>query len=322
MSSLNPDVIVDRRRIKRRLSMWRFFAVIALVMAVVAFYHVFSDEGLPLGGKHHIAVIDIDGLITGKRSRIDLLRKIKASKSIKALIVRIDSPGGTTTGSEVIYEEIREIAAEKPVVAVLNNIAASGGYLVALAADHVIARGNTITGSIGGYIRWARVDDALGKLGIEVNQIKSAPLKAEPSLFGRMSDQAHAVTERMVKDSHEWFVSLVADRRPFNLAKAKMLADGRVYTGRQAIKENLVDELGGEREARAWLSKKKGLDKNFKVIEWELEATSNIPFSSNISSWIGSMIGISLGRSFAIGSIASTEPLDGLLSLWHPELSR
>jgi len=322
MTALDPDVIVDRRRIKRRLSIWRFLALLALVVAAGAVVQMATGGGLPIVGKSHVAAVDIDGLITGRKSRVELLRKIRDSAAAKALIVRIDSPGGTTAGGEVIYQELLDVAAKKPVVAVMESVAASGGYLVALAADHVIARGNTITGSIGVYIRWARIDDALASLGVEVDEIKSGPLKAEPDLFGRTSLLARTVTEKMVKDSHEWFVRLVADRRPFNITKAHILADGRVYTGRQALEDQLVDELGGEREALKWLVEHKGIDEKLEIVDWEAESTTTIPFAAHLASWAGAALGINIDQAPGLGGLVAAERLDGLLSLWHPELHR
>ena len=322
MASLDPDEIVDRRRYKRRLSLGRFIAELAVVVAAIAFVQVFTDSGIPLAGKSHIAAVDIDGLITGKRKRVELLRKIKESKSAKALIVRIDSPGGSTAGSEVIYEELRQIAADKPVVAVMKSVAASGGYLVAMAAEHVIARGNTITGSIGVYVQWARIDEALAALGVEVDQIKSGPLKAEPDLFGATSLQARNVTRKMIQDSHQWFVRLVADNRPINITRAHVLADGRVYTGRQALEAELIDEIGGEREARAWLVANKGISEDLEIKEWEAEDDSPLPVGVRIASWAASLIGLPVDTRFGIETMVSSQRLDGLLSLWHPDLLR
>jgi len=322
MVSLDPDVIIDRRRIKRRLSLWRFVAVVSVIAAAIAAVQVFSDSGIPFARKSHIAAIDITGLITGKRKRVEMLREIKESKAAKALIVRIDSPGGSTAGSEIIYEELAQIAAEKPVVAVMKSVAASGGYLIAMAAEHVIARGNTITGSIGVYVQWARVDEALASLGIEVDQIKSGPLKAEPDLFGVTSPLARSVTRKMIQDSQDWFVSLVADNRPINITRVHVLADGRVYTGRQALEAELIDEIGGEREARAWLVANKGLSEDLKIEEWKIESSSSLPVGVKIVSSAAALLGIPIDTQFGLESVVSSQRLDGLLSLWHPDLLR
>ena len=322
MAALDPDVIVDRRRTRRRLAFWRFVALVAIVVAAATLLQIAVGRDLNLTGKGHIAAIDIDGLITGKRAQIELLRDIAESDSVKALIVRIDSPGGTTAGSEVIYDELREIAETKPIVAMMESVAASGGYLVSLAADHVVARGNTITGSIGVYVRWARVDDALAKLGIEVDEVKSGPLKAEPDLFGRTSLLARQVTEQMIKESHDWFVRLLADRRPVDITKAHILADGRVYTGRQALEAGLVDEIGGEREAKQWLVDNKGIDEDLDIVEWEADSATQLPLASRIAAFAAAMFGASIDQSAGFGGIIASERLDGLLSLWHPDLHR
>ncbi len=224
-------------------------------------------------------------------------------------------------GSEIIFDELREIAAEKPVVAVMKSVAASGGYLIAMAAEHVIARGNTITGSIGVYVQWARIDEALASLGVEVDQIKSGLLKAEPDLFGATSLKARAVTRKMISDSHDWFVRLVTDNRPINIIRAHVLIDGRIYTGRQALEAELIDEIGGEREAKDWLVANKSLGEDLEIKEWETEYSTSLPVNIRIASWAVTLIGLPV-EALGIGSVVSSQRLDGLLSLWHPDLPR
>ncbi|MFV2091451.1 MAG: S49 family peptidase, partial [Hyphomicrobiales bacterium] len=181
--TLDAKTIVDRRRLKRRLAFWRLLAIVAVFATLLAIVYATSDTGVPFARKSHIAAINFTGLLTGRTARIKVLREVAKSKAVKALILRIDSPGGTTAGSEALFEEIRKVAAKKPVVAVMNTVAASGGYIVALGADYIIARGNSITGSIGVIFQWVQVDKALNTLGVDVNEIKSSPLKASPSPF-------------------------------------------------------------------------------------------------------------------------------------------
>lgn len=320
--SLDAEAIVDRRRLKRRISLWRLAAVAALVIAVFGIAFASSGRSGLLLGSSHIAALDISGVITGERDKVKILQKIAKSSKAKALILRIDSPGGTTAGSEILFEEIRAVADKKPVVAVLETVAASGGYITALAADHIVARGNTITGSIGVIFQWAEVSKALSTLGIKYDEIKSSPLKAAPSMFAEASDEARSVTRSMVMEGYEWFVSLVAERRPFDLSTARSLSDGRVYTGRQAVAARLIDKLGGEKEAKTWLQEEKSLDKDLKIVDWSDEEDSNLDLVSRVINLTARALGIlpKDSTAFTISSQGGTRRLDGLLSLWHPQL--
>lgn len=321
--ALDPDVIVDRRRIKRRLAMWRFLAVLAVVIAATAIGYAASDAGLPFARKAHVAEIEINGLIGGGQKQVKLLKKIAESKSAKALIVRINSPGGTTAGSEALYEATREVAEKMPVVAVMGTVAASGGYIVALAADQIVARGNTITGSIGVLFQWAEIDEALASLGIKMDEIKSSPLKAEPSLFGGASQEARAITEEMVRDTHEWFLRLVSERRGIDLGRARIVGDGRVYTGRQALDVRLIDRIGGVESAKDWLVEIKGIDETLEVIGWDGESIADLGMPTRITAWIAAALGIDPALTqFGAGLTGTGQRLDGLLSVWHPNLYR
>ena len=200
----------------------------------------------------------IDGIISNDRKQQELFDKIVASDDVQGVIVHINSPGGSTAGSEALYAAIRRAAAKKPVVGVLGTVAASGGYIAALATDHIVARGNTVTGSIGVVFQWAQVSELMQKLGIKMETIKSSPLKAEPSPFSPMPEEARALTEAMIRDSYEWFVGLVEQRRPFEETRARELSDGRIYTGRQALEVQLIDEIGGEKTAPDLAARRQG----------------------------------------------------------------
>ena len=265
MSISQAEVIVDRRQLKRRLFRWRILAILAVLLALGALFWSGGDFK-----KHfdHIARIHIDGLITGDQATLDLLDDLAKSTRVKGVIIRIDSPGGTTAGSEAIYEKIRKIAKDKPVVAVMDTVAASGGYITAIAADYIVARGNTITGSIGVIFSLPEVSKLLDTLGIRMEEIKSGELKAEPTPYKPMSDRVRQVSNEMVQESFAWFTGLVVERRKLSAERVKVLADGRVYTGRQAVTEKLIDALGGEEVALDWLQTQKKLPKDIETIDW------------------------------------------------------
>ena len=228
------ELIVDRRRLKRRLIFWRIAAVVLAVGGACRLVVDATADSAQVS-KTTSRACAIDGLITGDQATLDLLDDIANSRKVKALIIRIDSPGGTTAGSEALYEAIREIAKDRPVVAVMDTVAASGGYITAIAADHIVARGNTITGSIGVIFTFPEVSRLLDTLGVKMEEIKSGELKAEPSPYKPVSDKVRAVSKEMVQDAFAWFTGLVAERRKLPIDRVQVLADGRVYTGRQAV---------------------------------------------------------------------------------------
>jgi protease-4 len=311
--STETELIIDRRRLRRKLTVWRIAAVVLALAALVAL--LWTPEAIEKY-EDHVARIRITGLITGDQQTLDLVAAAAASKRVKAILLRIDSPGGTTSGSEALFGALRKAANDKPIVAVMDTVAASGGYITAIAADHIVARGNTITGSIGVIFTFPEVSRLLDTLGIRVEEIKSGELKAEPSPYKPVSDKVRAVSDEMVQDAFAWFIGLVAERRQIPLDQVKVLADGRVYTGRQAVANHLVDELGGEDEAIAWLEKNKNLAPGTRIVDWALPVNTD-------PTGLGFSIANTVLRAVGLGGLqdrAARANLDGLLVLWHPEL--
>ena len=235
---------------------------------------------------------------------------------VKGVIIRIDSPGGTTAGSEAIYEKIRKIAKDKPVVAVMDTVAASGGYITAIAADYIVARGNTITGSIGVIFSFPEISKLLDTLGIRMEEIKSGELKAEPTPYKPMSDRVRQVSNEMVQESFAWFTGLVVERRKLSAERVKVLADGRVYTGRQAVTEKLIDALGGEEVALDWLQTQKKLPKDIETIDWRSAQNAG---ATGLGFSVANTVLKVLGFEGLRRQVESAR-LDGLLVLWHPQL--
>jgi protease IV len=310
------ELIIDRRRLKRRLTFWRVASILLFIGGLLALAS--ASGGFDFSKRvDHIARVKITGLITGDQPTLDLLANIAKADRVKGLIIRIDSPGGTTAGSEAIYEAIRKIAKNKPVAAVMDTIAASGGYITAIAADHIVARGNTITGSIGVIFQWAEVSKLLETIGVQMQEIKSGDLKAEPSPFKPLSEKAREVSNLMVQDSFAWFTGLVAERRRLPLDKVKILSDGRVYTGRQAVAEKLIDELGGEDKAVDWIKKEKKLSADIAVKDWEAPEEDRGLFGWGLKITSGALRALGLPD---LAEQAQMGKLDGLVSVWHPSL--
>ena len=256
--------LYERRRLRRRVGFWRLVALLAVVGAAAALVWQATPRG-PYIARHAIA-----GMILDDPARDDLMREIADDPKAVALILRIDSPGGSVAGSEALYDSIRAVAAQKPVVAVMGEVAASGGYIAALAADRIIARGNTITGSIGVIAEFPNVERLLDTLGIDFARVASAPLKAEPSPLREPSPEAIAAQQALIDDAYRWFVGLVAERRALSDGEARALGDGRVYSGRQAVEAGLIDALGAEADAVTWLEVERGIAPDLPVRDAEV----------------------------------------------------
>ncbi|MCS6892108.1 MAG: signal peptide peptidase SppA [Rhodovarius sp.] len=253
--SLEADLLLDRRRLKRRLLAWRMAAVAALA----ALAWVMLPAELDPVPSAHIARIEIRGMIGEDRRLLEGLERLAEDSSVKALIVAIDSPGGTVAGGEALHAAIRRVAEQKPVVATMGATAASAGYMVALPAHRIFAREGTLTGSIGVLLQSVDVSELLARLGVRAESITSGPLKDQPSPFRPLTEEGRAALESVVQELHRQFIRMVATARGLEEGAVRALADGRVMTGRRAQEAGLIDALGGEREARQWLAEARGV---------------------------------------------------------------
>jgi protease-4 len=303
---LDPDRLLDRRRLKRGITIWRALAIIAVVALIVVAVGRFALDGR--AGGDYVARLWISGLILDDPARDEMLAEVAEDNDVRALILRINSPGGTMAGSEALYLSLRGVAAHKPVIAVMGGTAASGGYMAALAAEHIVARNSTITGSIGVILQTAEVSRMLSDLGIVTEAIKSAPLKGVPSPFEALNESGRAAAQSVVDDMYDLFLGLLIERRSMARPVAEQLADGRVYTGRQAVANGLVDEIGGEQQALAWLDSQRGVSPALPLYDLEVDETENV-----VERLVSSVGGAVLPRRLM---------LDGLLAVWHPGLGR
>ena len=263
--SVSADYLLDRRRLSRQVTIWRAIAFGIAALAILALGLRFAGGGGVVG--QHIAKIRISGLITGDDRTVAALRDIDKS-SARAVILDIDSPGGTTEGSERLYDEIRRIAKTKPTVAVVGALGASGAYITAIAADRIFVHQNSLVGSIGVLAEYPNVAGLLDKLGVKFETIKSSPLKAAPNGMEPTSEAARAAIAAIIEDSFAWFKGLVRERRGMNDDELARVDDGRVFTGRQSLPLKLADAFGGEREAIDWLNADKSVPKNLPVRDY------------------------------------------------------
>ena len=312
------DAVLERRRIRRKLTFWRIITLL-LVAAMILFAAMFLNGNKQSRNVPHIAKISITGTIYNNEELLKRLKDVAANDMVKGVILDISSPGGTTTGGEVIYDAVRKIAEKKPVVSQVGTLAASAGYMIAIASDHIIAHKTSMIGSIGVLFQYPDISGLLDKVGVKFETIKSSPLKAEPNMFSPASDEAKAMIDNTVKDTYDWFVGLVKERRPM-IAEDKLpaLTNGSVYTGRQALQHQLIDGLGDQETSVAWLASK-GINKDLPVIEWKPETS---PYNDLLSSAAMKLLLRNMGLSEQ-GSALFDEQisqrifLDGMLAVWH-----
>ncbi|WP_439273192.1 signal peptide peptidase SppA [Pseudochrobactrum sp. HB0163] len=312
------DAVLERRRIRRKLTFWRVIALLlvaALTLAAI-FYFTGSRQSRNIP---HIAKISITGTIYNNEELLKRLKNVADSNMVKGVILDISSPGGTTTGGEVIYDAVRKIAAKKPVAAQVGTLAASAGYMIAIAADHIVAHKTSIIGSIGVLFQYPDISGLLDKIGVKFETIKSSPLKAEPNFFSPASEEAKAMIDNTVKDTYDWFVGLVRERRPMIAAdQLPALTNGSVYTGRQALQHQLIDALGDQETSLKWLQGK-GLSKDLPVIEWKAETS---PYNDLLSSTAIKLLLRNMGLAdestlLIDEQISRRIFLDGMLSVWQ-----
>ena len=321
--SLDSDVIVDRRRIRRKLTFWRVAAVLIAIAAIIAVALVAgpgSRSGLTAAGS--IARVNIEGLIRSDQERVEALEQLEKSKAA-AVIVHINSPGGTTAGSEQLYDALTRLKAKKPLVVVVEGLAASGGYIAAIAADHIVARQSSLVGSIGVLFQFPNFSELLKTVGVKVEEVKSSPLKAAPNGFEPTSPEAREALDSLVKDSYAWFRGLVKERRGMDDAQLEKVSDGRVFTGHQAVELKLIDQLGDEKAAVAWLVAQKGIKADLPVRDYKLTPRfGDLTFLRTAAAFTFDALGLSaVARQIEqTGMVQAADRLglEGMLALWHP----
>jgi len=299
--SYDPDALLDRRRLKRRLRIWQgvtLFVVLAGVLTLL------QSHGELFRGDR-IARLHIEGIIVRDDARSQALAELARDDSIRAVIVHIDSPGGSVVGGEDLYNSLRDIAAQKPVAAVMGTVATSAAYMSGIAADRVWAREGTVTGSIGVILQSANVTELLNRIGVEPVTIKSSELKGTPSPLEPLTEAAREATQNVVRDLYGFFVDIVVARRPLEADKVRQLADGRVFSGRQAVANGLIDEIGVEKDAVLWLTSEHDIPAGLPI--------QTVSERDDDKSLLERLVRLS-GKSLFSNALT----LDGLVSLWQP----
>lgn len=309
----DTDSLIDRRSLRRKVTFWRVAAVLAVIFAVAI--GVLANLGTqPVGDQ--IARVSIEGMITEDQKMLELLDRLKTEDAVRAVVIRIDSPGGTTVGGESLYEAVRKIAEVKPVAAEVGTLAASAGYMVAAATDHIVARRTSIVGSIGVLFQYANASELLDKIGVKIDAVKSSPIKAEPSPFGPPPPEALRMIDNLIMDTYDWFREIVGERRGLSRAELDAVDDASVFSGRQGVQRKLVDAIGGEEVVRQWLEDEREIPAGLKFVDREPEEEET-PFSFLSASMSALATSLGLSDHSIPVSIRALE-LDGLMSLWQP----
>lgn len=303
--SLNADTLIDRSYLKGQIAKWRTVAILVIVLSVILLLNRMGGTLSPVGS--YIARVSVEGVIMDDVKRDELFKELGEDSSVKAVILRMDSPGGTVVGGEQLYLNVLELRKKKPVVVVMRSLAASAGYMATLGADRIFAREGTLTGSIGVIMQTAEFTELAKKVGVEPLIIKSGPNKASPNPLEKATPENIAVMQGVVNDYFRAFVDMVAANRKLPREKVVELADGRVFTGKQALDAKLIDQLGGEDDALAWLEKDKKLSSGLDVVDREPKKDKPESLSDLLGMAMNSL------------SIFPQNRLDGLVSIWQPK---
>lgn len=255
-------------RSPKRSLLRKILWVVGGVLGLLFLVNIFLPD-LDLSGEDRIALIRIEGVILDAQETLGELKKFSENPSVKAIVLRIDSPGGGVVPSQEIYDAVRRVRTKsnKAVIASMGSVAASGGYYIAAATDRIVANPGTLTGSIGVIMEMANVEGLLQKIGVEGVVVKSGKYKDVGSPLRKMSDEERGLLQTVMDDVHKQFIEAVAEGRSLEVPEVQALADGRIFTGRQAKAAKLVDELGNLDDAIQLAADVVGIEGEPKVIE-------------------------------------------------------
>lgn len=260
------------------------FLGLFILLIVVSFIIVMLQKNVPLGEK--VALIRIEGMIADSKDTVDEIKEYAKDPSIKAIVLRIDSPGGAVAPAQEIYEEIRKTVKKKKVVVSMGSVAASGGYYIASPATKIFANPGTLTGSIGVIMEIPNLEGLMNKLGIKTEVVKSGRHKDMASVFRGIKKEEREILQNVLDNVHEQFIKAVSEGRKMLYNDVKQIADGRVLTGEQALEAGLVDELGDLEDAVQTAAKLSGI-KGEPVVISKKERFSLINFLRGPKEFLG-----------------------------------
>ncbi len=268
---INTENIIERSNLKKQISFWRIFTFVVIgILLISALGGLGGIKKINSISSPYIARISLDGVIYRDKDREEILAELKEDKNVKAIILNVNSPGGTAVGGETIYQILKDINKTKPIATVMGSMATSAGYMITLGTEQVFAHNGTITGSIGVIMQIPNFSEAADKLGIRFDHIKTSPLKGSPSPFEEKNEAAYKVIEDMMQDFYGYFKQLVKTERKLNEEDFKYVIDGKVLSGKAALERNLIDQIGTEKDALNWLIANGKLSKDIEVVDVDL----------------------------------------------------
>ncbi len=283
----------------------------------VPWLFLFWPASLPLrthgggwtGQKPHLVHLKLAGIISAsEQDNVDAIRKAADDSTVKGLLLEVNSPGGAVTGGEVLHDAVAAFARRKPVAVSMGSVAASAGYMVSVPANRIFANRSTLTGSIGVILQSPDVSRLLDRVGVHVDELVSGPMKGQPSVVQPLSPEGREMLQGVITDLYGFFVMVVADGRHMPVERVRQLADGRPYTGRQALGLGLVDQLGSLADARGWLLKTAHLSDDAPVTDIGPAATR-----VNWRHWITGLLSAVPGAEILI---KESSALDGAVAIW------
>lgn len=237
-----------------------FSSITAAAMLGITLLILIGTKSSDLKFGEKVGIIEITGIITDSKSVIHNLKRFREDNSIKAIVLRIDSPGGGVGPAQEIFREIRKTVGVKKIVASMGAVAASGGYYIAAGTDGIVANPGTITGSIGVIIRFANFEDLLSKIGLTPVVVKSGEYKDTGSPVRKMTKEERKILQNFVNQIHKQFIIAVAEGRNMDQSKVEPLADGRIFTGEEAKNLGLIDRIGNLEDAVEWAGRMAGIE--------------------------------------------------------------
>ena len=271
----------------------RLFFLVLILFALIGILSLASEWIPEQRAQNRIGVIDVTGIISGSQHIVNQVKKFRQDKRIRGIVLRIDSPGGSVGPSQEIYDEVLKTReGGKIIYASMGAMAASGGYYIASAAEKIFANPGTLTGSIGVIMAFTNAKGLMEKIGLQPKIIKAGEYKDIGSPARAMTEKERNLLQSVVDDVHQQFIEAIASGRGISIEEVTTIADGRIFTGRQAHSLNLVDELGGLQATIDQLSDKVGIIGAPKIVkekprlgllDWILKATMNQSFMKQSS---------------------------------------
>ena len=278
--SLDWQILEENKKKWFRKGLWRgiFISII-----LVAIFFLFSNFNNLSSNFPHIARISISGIIYDNNKLVETINNLSKNENVKSVFVKINSPGGTVVGSESLYVAIDRLSNIKPVISLMGEVATSGGYIVALASNHILARQNTLTGSIGVIIEYQNFSELSNKIGISIDSIKSGKIKGGQNPLSPFDPLVKNNDQKLVDYSFDWFISLIKNNRNIDQNVIDLVSDGRTLTGGMAMDLGLIDGIGSEKEALEYLETNYPSIKGLKIIDIEIPSTNNFFFEEFFS---------------------------------------